>query len=188
MAVVATSSLTRQESEFLNSHDVPSTALFDAAGLSPQERRTRMEELGLYLYFNGTPCAKANHRLKNRNGNCVQCDPAAIGFLKGYLAPGVVYVATSNSSGLVKVGRATGPVRDRERSLNEQAYASVTDWRIAFHKDLPRAGPVEAEIQRHLREYRVRRVTTKSGRSQRTQEVFKCSPEIAIRLARRLCR
>lgn len=50
---------------------------FDASGLSSKEYKAKMKENGALVAYGVPPCPKG-HTLKNKQANCLQCNPQAI--------------------------------------------------------------------------------------------------------------
>lgn len=127
--------------------------VFDAEGLPSAWWKEIMSSQRLWVAYGTTPCRAAGHRLRTRKGHCVQCNPAALAFLRRHDLEGTVYVAYSRKLRLVKVGCAEC-IAQREASLNADGYAGTSDWEIRYHAESDRAGKLEAKVHDILREHR----------------------------------
>ena len=78
--------LTQEQTDFLKSHHIPMDKTFDASGLSSKEYKAKMKENGALVAYGVPPCPKG-HTLKNKQANCLQCNPQAIASIKGKPKP-----------------------------------------------------------------------------------------------------
>lgn len=169
------------ELAFMERHNLSSSDFFDGRGFSRKMQHDIAKSKGK-KYIIGAECKKAGHRLRTRNGHCIQCDPSKIKFQKRFMQGGALYVATCGNFckvGIVENNKSdlNFSVKNREASLNaEGGYANKNTWKIVeFYEIKESVGRVEHEIHRALEKYHVDTYYTHSGRKQLSKEVFKCS-------------
>jgi len=110
-------SLTRDQLEFLQHHNVPLWRVYDASVKSRSSYTAAMSALELWVAYGVTPCAAGGHELRDRAGHCVQCKPANLSYQRRYDEEGEVYVAQSVETDHVKVGTASD-AQARVKQLN----------------------------------------------------------------------
>lgn len=167
--------LTEGQKLFLKSKGVINSEIFDATNLKKSEYSKIMRELDYKVAYGVTPCAKGNHSLRDRNGNCLQCNPLILRYAKNHNDGGYVYIAHSKSSKLIKIG-STSNISKRGKSLKDPQYGSQSDWEIAHYTYVEeKRGAIEKEIQTLLKEHYVVSHYFKNGVKQSTYEIFNCS-------------
>jgi hypothetical protein len=172
--------LTEDQKLFLNSKGVIDSEIFDATNLKKSEYSKIMRELDYKVAYGVTPCAKGNHSLRDRNGNCLQCNPLILAYAKNHNDGGYVYIALSKNSKLIKIG-STSNITKRGATLKEHQYGSQSDWEIAHYTYVDKKrGAIEKEIQTLLKEHYVVSHYFKNGVKQSTYEIFNCSVKKAI--------
>ncbi len=173
--------LSKVQLTFLKEQDIPLSRVFDATGVGPKKGHYRpvMSDLQLWVAYNVTPCKENAHTLRDRAGNCVQCNPACLGFMRRYDEPGDVYVAYSINGRLTKIGTSKNPP-ERVSHLNSYIYGGVSDWRLRYSRSFENAGRVEFLSQQRLDAQRVAATYEKNGRVIECQELFRCDVETAI--------
>ncbi len=168
-----------EQIEFFLRHQIPLSQVFDATGYSRSEYEAIMSELGMIVAIGVSPCARAGHTIRTRAGHCVQCGTHNLAFLRRFDDAGYVYVASSESLRLVKVG-TTSDADARLSTLNYFGYGGTYDWAMQFVRHCPRAGRIEFLAQQELWRYVVWRDYEKQGESVRCQELFSCTARVAI--------
>ena len=172
--------LTEDQKLFLNSKGVIDSEIFDATNLKKSEYSKIMRELDYKVAYGVTPCAKGNHSLRDRNGNCLQGNPLILAYAKNHNDGGYVYIALSKNSKLIKIG-STSNITKRGATLKEHQYGSQSDWEIAHYTYVDKKrGAIEKEIQTLLKEHYVVSHYFKNGVKQSTYEIFNCSVKKAI--------
>lgn len=171
---------TKEQFEFLVRHQIPLSQVFDATGYSTGEYKAIMDELGMVVAIGVSPCARAGHTVRTRAGHCAQCGTHNLAFLRRFDDAGYVYVASSDSLRLIKVGTSSD-VDARLYTLNYFGYGGAYDWSMQFFSHCPRAGRVEFLAQQALLPHVVWRDYVKQGESVRCQELFSCTAKVAIK-------
>jgi hypothetical protein len=171
--------LTSEQQRFLNDQRVPLSRVFDATGMTQSQYTTAMKALEFDVAIGVKPCAKAGHTLRTRYGHCVQCGTHNLAFLKRYDDPGDVYVASSSSTGLVKIGTSKS-ASQRISMLSGEGYGGGSDWSLRFHSYCQRAGRVEFIAQRKLQHIRRNASYLKAGFLVECQELFECPVDLAM--------
>ena len=166
-------SISTEQMRFLEKHSIPLSRVFDATGMSKAERERVMHELGMLVAIGVSPCSKGEHTMKTRSGHCPQCGTQKLAFLRRHEDSGIVYVALSKASGLIKIGTAAN-VTARVNSLNYYAYGGIRDWCVRFSFPCDKAGKVEFEAHKILQAYRVSKSYVKQGSAVNCQELFEC--------------
>ena len=157
--------------DFLAAHNIPLSKVFDASGLPARVWKQAMKDIDMWVAYGGSPCAAAGHQLRARNSDCVQCRPAALGYLKRYTQQGKVYVAESINKKLVKVGMAADPAV-RVAQLNVYRYGGADDWKLSIHAEFEHAGKVEFEVHKALSPWRAQATYFKEGVERECRELF----------------
>lgn len=166
--------LSREQLNFLSAHEIPLSKVFDCSGMASPVWKSAMKELGMWLAYGGARCAAAGHQLRTRNSDCVQCRPAAIGYLKRYSIAGEVYIAASARHNLYKVGMAQDS-KFRIKQLNTYEYGGANDWQLYSSWSCETAGQVEFEAHRLLAPHQHFGSYFKDGEERECKELFKCT-------------
>lgn len=112
---------------------------------------------------------------------CVVCRPIFIGMSKHHHSQGLVYVAVSESTGLVRVG---GTTTDRAKTLNRQSYGNADDWHVVHCEKVKEVGKIERLAQAELKPYQERGRIYR-GDKREAGEIFRCQREVAIAAVKR---
>lgn len=163
--------LSDDQLHFLMSQGIPLSQVFDATGLTRSQYKEKMRELGMLVALGTTPCTAGGHTLRTRSGHCIQCGTHNLAFLKRFEEPGFVYVLTSPTKRLVKVG-TTGEVQQRLKSLRGYGYGGASDWELSFSLYSEKAGRVECQVHERLAQWRVHAKYWRDGASVDCQELF----------------
>lgn len=169
--------LERSEREFLKTHGLTESDVFDWRGLGSRDRREAIKRAGKTLAL-GTECSHG-HRLRTRSGHCVQCDPSKLSYQAQKTRRAVLYVVWSSSLKLFKVGVSDTPSR-RIDALRREAYGGAADWSLFMALELRDAGKSETAMHRHLASYQHASVYQKGAHQQASREVFNCPPDMVI--------
>jgi predicted GIY-YIG superfamily endonuclease len=165
--------LTSEQKEFLILYGIKSNEIIDASGLRREEYSAIMKANNIKVAYGVTPCAKNNHSLRNRSGNCLQCYPASIGYEKNHNRGGFVYIAQSKVGKIIKIG-TTENILARTKTLNEQRYGTQSDWYIPVAREVAKnCGQIEKAMHAELKKYYVFGNYFKDGKKQSTYELFK---------------
>jgi T5orf172 domain len=165
---------TKEQLAFLTKHGIPRSQLFNATGMSPSQYKFEMKALGMRIAYGVSPCDKAGHTLRTKNGHCVQCGTHHLAFSRRYENIGDVYVAEARSVGLIKIGTAED-ADARQESLNYFGYGGGWDWMIKYVQRCDKAGRVEFNAHRALMAHSVQRNYEKQGNTVSCSELFVCS-------------
>jgi hypothetical protein len=173
--------LTAAQAEYLVHHGVPLSRVLDATGLQGKRLRQAMTDADALVAVNTNSCSRSfSHRMKLRSGHCAQCKPEGLGFALRNENAGIVYVASSSATGLVKV-RSAGHVQTRIVELNRKGYGEVYDWEAVFQHQVSSAGRVEASAHAILERWRVDRTYRWAGSVRSCYEIYGCSMDDAVR-------
>ena len=164
--------LTSDQIQFLDRLGVPLDKTFDATGRSRSYYSKIMEERSLEVAYGVTPCAKGNHTLRTRSGNCIQCNTANLRFQNRHIESGFLYLATSKLGGVIKFG-VTQNISNRRLSLIETEYGGFSDWKIVLYSKVTEAGKIEKLIHSEISHLRVYSEYYKDGKMQSAYEIFK---------------
>jgi hypothetical protein len=167
--MVDRSMLTDKEYVFLVSQKILPSQLFDARGRPPTTWGEDAKSQGL-MFGLCEPCS-AGHRLRNRSGQCIECNTARIAYIRRHSTPGFVYIASSRVGKLHKVGSCYD-IEQRQQRLNYDSYAGCNDWKIIAYSRSQSMGTLEFEIHRALTKEKVERTYEKSGSIYTTRESF----------------
>ena len=162
--------LTAAEVSFLQEHRIPAARLYDAGGGSPKSYLAIMESRKLVVAYDVPACPRG-HRLRNRSGNCVQCQPKGIPLLLRYDDPGEAFVACSTALQRVKTGFAqevNGASEAVDRLCAKGAY-DATDWTLLARQNVDRAAGAKVQVNRALAAHR----------TSLSPDVFACTAAVA---------
>lgn len=162
--------LTDEQTDFLKSHHIPLDKTFDASGLSSKEYKAKMKEHGALVAYGVPPCPKG-HTLKNKQANCLQCNPQAIASLKRQATPGDIYIAVSPSQLLAKISLVEN-ASDIIHQLNAENHAEINDWALALLGHTESIGQMENHLQQRLADYQVPRKLTADSKTTKASGVY----------------
>lgn len=162
--------LTQEQTDFLKSHHIPLDKTFDASGLSSKEYKAKMKENGALVAYGVPPCPKG-HTLKNKQANCLQCNPQAIASLKRQATPGDIYIAVSPSQLLAKISLVENAT-DIIDQLNAENHAEINDWALALAGHTESLGQMENHLQQRLADYQVPRKLTADSKTTKASGVY----------------
>ena len=177
--------LTKDEKDFISHHGIEPSDIFDGRGEIIRVYHAKAKEKGC-RYVVANPCPYG-HRLKDRHGHCLVCNPALISFTKRESDKGVVYIAYSGK--YTKVGMIENNINSKNVALNkreyrlnsEGGYAGREGWQTVKSWQLERyAGKVEREAHKLLEKYKVEKDYIYSGELRNAKEIFECSIQTAI--------
>ncbi len=168
--------LTSNQRMFLKRHGVSLSLVFDATGLSEDQRLSLMKQLDKKFYYGGAPCSAAGHTLRSKAGHCIECDTAKIAFQLRSSESGYVYIAYSNREQCAKIGTTSATPKERVAFLAHSGYANCTDWRLIESVHISsKAGAKEFKIHSLLEPFQKRVVYKKQdGLEVECREVFFC--------------
>ncbi|MEQ3697732.1 MAG: GIY-YIG nuclease family protein [Pseudomonadales bacterium] len=175
--------LSASEQDFLREQNIELVAVYDASHAPKKVWQPIVKEMpDVVIVANTSPCRKAKHRLKTRSGHCAQCNTSRIAYVRNYKKSGVLYIAVSDTEGIVKIGISSN-VSARNSTLNSTKYAGCSDWKIVKVFDVEgNAGQYENALKSELQPFAIKdRFYEKSGHSQLATEIFSVSPAEAIR-------
>ncbi|MBR2153964.1 MAG: hypothetical protein IJ901_05055 [Bacteroidaceae bacterium] len=176
--------LTEEEKSFLKKYNLSPTDFYYAMGESVKVYHVKAKEAGCQYVVNQ---CQYGHRLKDRSGHCIVCNPANIAFRNRESGGGIVYVAISGK--YCKVGvtdekrkSKKESLSDREYRLNsEGGYAGLTGWRTIMSWSVEKnVGKIEREAHRILQKYKTEKFYIYSGEVRKAQEIFVCPIQTAI--------
>lgn len=171
--------ITVDQQQFFERQKIPLSKVLDAAGMTKSQYSKLMAELGYVVAIGVSPCNAFQHTVRTRAGHCAQCKPANLAFQWRFDNPGEVYVATSRSARVTKIGSAIS-AGERLRTLNSLGYGGVSDWTLEFQDSCERAGLVEFKAQTRIKEYRIERWYLRDGVRVNCQELFGCGTDVAV--------
>ncbi len=174
--------LTHDEAAFLRSHSIARRWVFDASPFWFDSRASCVRTMNDFTTFlmvgwreYDDSCVDHRHRLYNRDGRCVQCRPDKLDWLKRRLLKGFVYIASSQTGGLLKIGyTADWRLREWELSWHDRV-ADQTDWKIRSPFETMAAGVFETKLHRRLAHHNVPSTTNRYGVVRACNEVFGCA-------------
>ena len=179
--------LTDEQVKFLNSQSISLSQVYDASGLSKQERIAQMDRLQVPFYYGGAACQASGHTLRTKAGHCIQCDTSKIAYQLRQSADGFVYLAYAKSKRYLKVGVSKNEPSERLNTLRFEAYGGVSDWEMIKKVRLDYAGKKEFEIHSALEPFRIAASYVKSnGKIQECRELFCCDLKSALKVFDRL--
>jgi len=171
--------LSKNQKSFLIDQNIPLSVLFDATGMGPKQYGPIMKDLGKKFAIGVSPCRKAEHTLRTRNGACMQCNTAAYTFLSRYDELGGIYIAGSRKGKIIKVGFSNDTSK-REKTLNDNGYGGFNDWRILYSVECQDGGRVEFLIHKELEHYNTPRQYIRGNHTVDCLELFQCGYGTAI--------
>lgn len=169
LGIIDPSYLTAEEVRFLRQHNIELNVVADARRYAATGWDQAAREIGVHFAV-GVEC-KRGHRLRVRSGHCIVCKPASIKYALSHRKPGFVYIASTKSGRLHKVGSAVD-VDDRQSRLRRDVYAGQSDWTIIAWFYCAEAQKQEMSIQSKLQEYAVDASYLKSTGKVAAREIF----------------
>jgi hypothetical protein len=178
--------LTREQLAFLKKYGVNKNETFDATNIGRSEYKIIMKEEGYQVAYGVTACAKGNHTLRNKAGNCLQCQPQSFTKKAQYYDGGFIYVAFSNENNIIKIG-ITKNINNRQKALRQQGYGGIYDWTISLHKKVDKnAGEIESKAKKKLKIHQFIGEYMKDGKMQRASEMYNFSVEKAFKIIKNI--
>ncbi len=183
--------LTNSEKQFIENYNLSTSDFYDARFEKKNEYHENAKALGCNFVVSGRYCRDGYHRLRTRNGHCIQCDPAKILYQTRHDMAGAIYVAACSK--YCKIGmiqkhgsRLEEAIESREYKLNsEGGYGGQTDWQIIDYYEVPKgAGKIEHMAQDALYDYKAERDYYHDGCMRTASEMFSCEPDMAIEALR----
>ena len=180
MAADISKLLTAAEQSFLRDQKIQFANVFDARKMSKRQRESHAEDTG-QRFMIGVTCEKGGHRLRTKNGHCIQCDTSKIAHLLRFSETGYVYISGSLKTKTIKIGSSKVP-DERHRKNEYNGYGGADDWEPLFEARFENAARVESDAQSRLNRYRVTTVYMKDRTKEQTsRESFTCSFTEAMR-------
>lgn len=175
---------TKAQVRYVLSQGFEESVIFDATGLSFEDRKKIMSELGKIFAIGVQRCSNSAHvGLKLKHGHCPECNPVALQRAKYYSAFGHVYVAFSEEGKLSKVG-SSRDAATRDKSLNRQRYGGYRDWRVVEIWETHEIGRIEILAHKLLKRYQCDGVKYRSDGTH-SSEAFACHSKVAVGALRR---
>lgn len=175
--------LTKEEKEFIKHHGLSLSEIFDARGKTRNEYHDKAKEMGCLWVINS---CQLGHRLKDRSGHCIQCDPKRISFQRRYSESGILYIAVAGEHckvGMVEnnYNNSCDAIYHRSVTLNmDDGYGNISGWRIVNYWEVKNAGIIENDVHQILAKYKEDDIEYwYSGEWRTAKELFKCSQGIA---------
>ncbi|MFW2178468.1 MULTISPECIES: hypothetical protein [unclassified Moraxella] len=166
--------LTPEQNDFLKSHHIPLNKTFDASGLSSKEYKAKMKENGTLVAYGVPPCEKG-HTLRNKQANCIQCNPHAVASLKRQATGGQLYIATAPTEQLLKISTTDDPTITADtltQQLNDQQHANINDWQVVYLAEVASIGETENQLQQHFAQHQVKRKLTAHSKAVKASEIY----------------
>ncbi len=162
--------LTDEQTDFLKSHHIPLDKTFDASGLSSKEYKAKMKENGTLVAYGVPPCPKG-HTLKNKQANCLQCNPQAIASIKRQATAGDVYIAVSPSQLVSKIA-VLEDATDIVNRLNAQNHAAINDWQLVLTGRTDSIGQMENHLQQRLASRQLAKKLTPKSKTTKASNIY----------------
>lgn len=163
--------LTPEQTDFLKSHHIPLDKTFDASGLSNKEYKAKMKENGTLVAFGVVPCKEKGHTLRNKQGNCIQCNPQAIASLKRQATTGDVFIAVSLGELVSKIG-VVEDASDIANQMNQEHHAGINDWQVALVGHTESIGQMENHLQQRLADRQIPKKLTADSKTTKASGVY----------------
>lgn len=172
--------LTEEILNFLKHHNIDESEVYDATGMPTWEYKEMMSDYGYKVAVGVTPCQAYGHTLRSSKGHCVMCKPEVLNYRARYNLNGIVYIAQSSKSQLIKVGMtAKGSAKERIKELNDQGYGEITDWTLIKSRLCKNMGYIENKIKNEFSDflYPIEFYRKSSWEKEISTEIFKCNLE-----------
>jgi hypothetical protein len=128
------------------------------------------------LFAYGThACINCSGTLRARTNACIQCNPAAVGFIRNHTRAKHIYIAGSRYRRILKIGSSSNPKNLRKRIviLNTISYAGASDWRLLCHVQLSNAAEVEHKLLDFLSVFSQNDFYKNGGQSVKSKECIR---------------
>lgn len=172
--------LTDEQTDFLKSHHIPLDKTFDASGLSSKEYKAKMKENGTLVAYGVPPCSKG-HTLRNKQANCLQCNPQAVASIKRQATAGDIYIAVSPSELVSKIA-VTENASDIANELNTQNHANINDWQLALTGHTDSIGQMENHLQQRLADRQIPKKLEPNGKTTKASGIYDIDIHEAIEI------
>lgn len=165
--------LTQEQTDFLKSHHIPMDKTFDASGLSSKDYKAKMKQNGTLVAYGVPPCPKG-HTLKNKQANCIQCNPHAIASIKRQATQGHIYIAISPSELLTKISTTSDntDLATIQNQMNTEQHAGITDWQGVFFGKIDSVGEFENQIQQHFATVQIPKKLTPDSKTTKASQIY----------------
>lgn len=166
--------LTEEQTDFLKSHHIPLDKAFDASGLSNKAYKAKMKDNGTLVAYGVPPCPKG-HTLRNKQANCLQCNPHAVASIKRQSTAGQLYIATALSENLLKISTTDDLDSQADTlttQLNATKHADISDWHVVYLAPVASIGETENQLQNHLTTHQIKRKLTPDSKAVKASEIF----------------
>lgn len=170
--------LTPEQIDFLTRHKIPLDKAFDASGLSSKDYKAKMKQNGSLVAFGVPPCPKG-HTLRNKQANCVECNPQAVASLKRQATAGDVYIVVSPSQLLIKIG-ACETADNIIQQMNAKNHAQINDWQLVLLGKTDSIGQLENQLQQRLAEHQLPKKLTKDSKTTKASQIYDMDIDDAI--------
>lgn len=174
----------QDEIEFLEKYGLEELDFIDARGMTCRQYKPIAK--AKYCHFVLGNESRCGHRLKTRNGHCIQCYPERISMQMGGDSICYTYAAQAIDTRLYKVGSTSDPER-RISQLNDASYGGSSHWLLVKTFKLTLARELEHAWHRQLSSYRRKGTQRKDGEFRWATELFKCSKEQLFEGFNRAC-
>jgi hypothetical protein len=177
---MANERIRNDEKAFLERHGIPEQCVADMRHRADWASCAEfMHPIDCYVAWGFRQC-DLGHRLTTARGKCLQCNPASIGFMKGYWTEGYVYLLASQSEEIVKVGWSSD-IEKRFRELLSERVGSVSDWQVIRTFLCGQPAALEKALHDRLVNHREVRQYMRHRISREARELFSCSKRTALR-------
>ena len=168
--------ITGDEVQLLSRHGFHSFDVLWVGDQRPRDWKVAAKESGFDLVL--VESSRCGHRLKTRTNSCFECNPQSIKRLQRHYRAGTVYIAYAEEVSLLKVG-STENIDIRMKTLRNQGYGEVNDWRLIAAADVSCAGKIETQLLNMLPGERREAGYLNRHNGQRSRELIKCAPRTA---------
>lgn len=135
--------LSPDEISFALRHGIALDQIFDARGLSRDDWRSEIKDQKSIQMIIGASCRAGGHRIRSRQGHCLQCNPSYLTYQSRWYSDGEIYIAWSDALKLTKIGYAEGRAMIRIDSLNKDSYGGACDWHLVYWCKVREGGRIE---------------------------------------------
>jgi len=167
--------LTDDQARLLKEWKLIPQRVLDARGMQRAEFLREATAQGKVAFAPHSPCVHG-HVFWLGSGHCVQCRPQVLTSWRKYYEDGWVYIASSETLRLHKIGATTSPF-ERPRQLRE-GYGGAKDWLTTYRRQFRNHGRVEDGAKKALEPFKVRREYVHRGKLIDARELFSCNYQV----------
>ena len=169
--------LTNEEKLILERLEIPSSKLLDATNLARAQYTVSMTNYDKWIALGTTPCKKFGHRMRVKNGHCLQCNeknysPQSL-WRQSQALSGQLYIFGSKTGGFLKVSSSLNS-NEQLKNMNDFLYAGFSDWVQIVLYEVEEPSQKEFLIEQQLSEFLQTASSQNANNTFQYFDLFRC--------------